>query len=116
MDGQQDAYLDAVEYEPKPLGGWKWMFFRGSANARLREITAPELLAALRRTEARGAIGTAHRVLQTCGQMFRYAIATGRAIRDPAADLRGALKPVKGRAFRGHNRSESHRPLAPRHA
>jgi integrase len=61
----------------------------------IMEITAPEMLAALRKTEARGAIGTAHRVLESCGQVFRYAIATGRAQRDTAADLRGALKPVK---------------------
>lgn len=60
----------------------------------IAEITAPELLAALRRTEARGAIGTAHRALQNFGQVFRYAIATGRTTRDPAADLRGALKSV----------------------
>jgi integrase len=58
-------------------------------------ITAPELLTCLRRIESRGAIETAHRVKQTCGQVFRYAIATGRAVRDPAADLRGALAPVK---------------------
>lgn len=63
----------------------------------ISEITAPQLLAVLRRTEARGAIHTAHKVLQTCGQVFRYAIATGRAMRDPAADLRGALPPAKGR-------------------
>jgi integrase len=61
----------------------------------IAEIAAPELLAALRKTEARGAIGTAHRALQNFGQVFRYAIATGRATRDPAADLRGALNPVK---------------------
>ena len=47
-----------------------------------------------RRIEARGAIETAHRALQACGQVFRYAIATGRAERDPTPDLRGALKPV----------------------
>lgn len=63
------------------------------------DITPPELLAVLRRTEKRGAIDTAHRVLQTCGEVFRYAIATGRATRDPAADLRGALQPVKGGHF-----------------
>ncbi len=57
------------------------------------KVTAPELLACLRRIEARGAIETAHRALQNCGQVFRYAIATGRAERDPAADLRGALAP-----------------------
>ncbi|MDR1125257.1 MAG: tyrosine-type recombinase/integrase [Deltaproteobacteria bacterium] len=62
-------------------------------------ITALELLEALRRIEARGAIETAHRTLQNCGQVFRYAIATGRAERDPAADLRDALPPVKGGNF-----------------
>lgn len=58
-------------------------------------ITAPELLAALRRVEARGAIETAHRAMQNCGQVFRYAVSTGRAERDPTADLRGALPPAK---------------------
>ncbi|HUY18681.1 MAG TPA: integrase arm-type DNA-binding domain-containing protein [Candidatus Binataceae bacterium] len=59
------------------------------------EITAAELLTALRRVESRGALETAHRVHQICGQVFRYAIATGRAQRDPSGDLRGALPPVK---------------------
>ena len=58
------------------------------------EIKAPQLLEAMLRIEARGAIETAHRALQACGQVFRYAIATGRAERDPTPDLRGALKPV----------------------
>ena len=58
------------------------------------EIKAPQLLQTMRRIEARGAIETAHRALQACGQVFRYAIATGRAERDPTPDLRGALKPV----------------------
>lgn len=55
------------------------------------EITAPELLKVLRRIEDRGALETAHRVRGTCGQVFRYSIATGKAERDVAADLRGAL-------------------------
>ena len=59
------------------------------------EIKAPELLMALRRIESRGALETAHRVRAICGQVFRYAVATGRAERDLAADLRGALPPVK---------------------
>lgn len=59
----------------------------------MMEIEAPELLAALRRIEARGALETAHRVKTICGQVFRYAIATGRAKRDIAADLKGALPP-----------------------
>jgi integrase len=61
----------------------------------IADITAPELLAALRRIEARGALETAHRALQNCGQVFRYAIATGRAQRDPSPDLKGALPPTK---------------------
>jgi integrase len=60
-------------------------------------ITAPQLLACLRRIESRGAVETAHRALQNCGQVFRYAVATGRAERDPSRDLRGSLPPVKER-------------------
>jgi hypothetical protein len=55
------------------------------------EITAKELLALLREIEARGIYETARRLRSTCGMVFRYAIATGRAERDPSADLRGAL-------------------------
>lgn len=61
----------------------------------INNITAPELLAALRRIESRGAVDTANRAKQSCSQVFRYAIATGRAERDPAADLRGALKSTR---------------------
>jgi len=57
----------------------------------IAEIKAPELLAALRRVEARGALESAHRIRTIAGQVFRYAVATGRAERDPAADLKGAL-------------------------
>jgi integrase len=63
----------------------------------IAEIAAPEILTCLRRVEQRGAVETAHRVLQNCGQVFRYAVATGRALRDPCGDLRGALPPVKQR-------------------
>ena len=65
----------------------------------IAEISAPELLAVVRRIEDRGALETAHRALGTCGQVFRYAVATGRAQRDPTGDLRGALAPVKGEHF-----------------
>jgi integrase len=61
----------------------------------LAEITAPELLQCLRRVEARGAIETAHRVKDACGQVFRYGIASDLCSRNPAADLRDALRPVK---------------------
>lgn len=56
-------------------------------------LDAPTILAALRKVEARGALEVAKRLRQTIGQIMRYAIATGRASRDPAADLRGAMKP-----------------------
>lgn len=59
------------------------------------EIKAPEVLACLRRIETRGALDTAHRAQQNCGKVFRYAVATGRAERDPTGDLRGALPPAK---------------------
>lgn len=59
------------------------------------EIKAPELLMVLRRIESRGALETAHRVRSICSQIFRYAVATGRAERDPAADIRGALPPAR---------------------
>lgn len=69
--------------------------FPALGNRPVAEITAPELLAALRKIEARDAIDLAHRAQQTSGQIFRYAIATGRADRDISADLRGALKTRK---------------------
>lgn len=65
----------------------------------IRQITAPELLVALRHIEKNGKLFTAHRILQDCGRIFRYAIATGRGERDTAADLRGALPPAKGGNF-----------------
>ncbi len=61
----------------------------------MREIAAPQLLEALRRIEYKGALETAHRVHQICGQIFRYAVATGRADRDITVDLKGALSPVR---------------------
>lgn len=58
-------------------------------------VTPAALLAVLRRVEARGALDTAHRLHQNCGQIWRYAVATGRADRDITGDLRGALPPAK---------------------
>jgi integrase len=55
------------------------------------ELSAPEFLRVARRLEERGAIESAHRALQICGQIIRYAIATGRADRNPVVDLKGAL-------------------------
>lgn len=58
-------------------------------------ISAAELLTVVRRIEKRGALETAHRALSECGRVFRYAVATGLADRDPSADLKGALPPYK---------------------
>lgn len=63
----------------------------------IAEIEAPELLQCLRRVEARGAIETAHRIKDACGRVFRYGIAAGQCMRNPAADLREALRPVESR-------------------
>jgi integrase len=63
----------------------------------ISDIEAPDLLACLRLVEARGAIETAHRVKDACGQVFRYGIAIGQCNRNPAADLRDALRPVVAR-------------------
>jgi len=60
----------------------------------INEIKAPELLSTLRRIESRGALDTAHRVRTNASQVFRYAVATGRADRNPATDLIGALPPT----------------------
>ncbi|MEO5326877.1 MAG: integrase arm-type DNA-binding domain-containing protein [Magnetococcus sp. THC-1_WYH] len=65
----------------------------------VKEISALELLTVLRRIEDRGALDTAHRAKQNCGQVFRYAVATGRAEHDPSSALRGALPPAKGGHF-----------------
>jgi hypothetical protein len=63
----------------------------------ISEIKAPELLGALRRVESRGALESARRLKIIAGQVFRYAVATGRAERDPSGDLRGALATPKER-------------------
>ena len=85
----------------------------------IAEIDAPELLDALRlverkaETQSRGSNEIAHRMLQCAGQVFRYAIATGRARRDPSVDLRGALK-AKERTKNLAALSESELPGVPR--
>jgi integrase len=63
----------------------------------ISDINAPQLLATIRRVESRGALELAHRIRELSGQVFRYAVATGRAERDPSGDLRGALPPVRAK-------------------
>ena len=66
-------------------------------NKPIADITPPEVLSAVRRIESLGTIETAHRTLNACGQVFRYAVQTGRALRDVTADLKGALTPTKSK-------------------
>jgi len=68
-------------------------------NLPIADVTAPVLLAALRRIEGRGAVETAHRARSLAGQVFRYAIVTARATGNPAADLKGALEQPQTRHF-----------------
>lgn len=65
----------------------------------ITDITPKVLLASIKKVESRGAREIAHRLLQTCGQIFRYAVATGRTDRNPGTDLKGALQPVRHQHF-----------------
>jgi hypothetical protein len=79
----------------------------------IADVDAPDLLDALRKIEKRGALETARRLRQSCGQVFRYAIATGRAKYDPSADLRGALgSPGRKRGHKAMSRDELPRFLS----
>jgi len=87
----------AASHADKILRRFELYVFPWLGGRPIKAITAPELLGVLRRIEGKGTIDTAHRTKQTCGQVFRYAVATGRAERDPSGDLRGALPPTNGR-------------------
>lgn len=89
---KQRAIMAPVTYQKA-----QWLLgFADALNTRpMLEITAPEVLAILRKVEARGTFETTRRIKQRIGQVMRYAIATGRGVRDVTADLRGALTPVK---------------------
>ncbi len=89
----------AVNHGVRVLSRFERDIFPWIGGKPITEITAPEVLAVARRTESRGAGYSAHRLIQTCGQVFRYAIATGRAERNPCPDLKGALSSVKGDNF-----------------
>ena len=89
------------QHAPSTSSKLEWVFDTilnpGIGMRPIGEVSAPELLAVLRRVESRGKLETAQRAKQYAGLVFRYAIATGRADRDPAADLKGALATPKTR-------------------
>jgi hypothetical protein len=87
----------AKSHHDKILGRFENDVFPFIGTRPIATIFAPDLLAVIRRIEGRGVLETAHRALANCGQVFRYAVATGRAERDPSGDLKGALPSVKSR-------------------
>ena len=87
----------AASHSNKIIRRLELYVFPWLGDRQIKSITAPDLLTVLRRIEAKGALDTAHRTKQNCGQVFRYAVATGRAARDPSADLRGAIPPASGK-------------------
>jgi len=103
--------VTALEWFEMKLSGWSSHYairekrnlekdlFPHFAARRIGDIQPIELLAAVRQVEERGALDVAHRVLTTAGQVWRYAVATGRAARDVSADIKGALTPHHGKHF-----------------
>jgi integrase len=89
----QQKKLSATTYA-KAVWTFETLLFPFIGSQPIRRLTASDVLVAVRRIEARGKHETAHRAKQRCGQIFRFAVATGRADRDPTSDLRGALAPV----------------------
>jgi integrase len=93
LSDKSDSYRD------KMLATFERDIFPWIGKLPIVDLKAPELLMVLRRIESRGSLETAHRTRSSCSQVLRYAIATGRAERDCAADLKGALPPYK----KGHH-------------
>jgi integrase len=82
----------APVYHSDTLKRFEAYVFPAVGRRPITQVTAQELLALLRKIETRGTVETARKVARACGQVFRYGIASGRCERNPAADLRGALK------------------------
>lgn len=90
FDTRKDEW--APSYENKILRRLEADVFPWLGKLPVQQITSPMVLDVLRRAESRGVIETAHRVLETCGQVFRFAVATGRIESNPARDLKDALR------------------------
>jgi len=89
LEGQKSVVVQG-QYE-KTLARLQTDVFPWLGDKAVSEITAPEILTILRKIDARGARYTAHRTRGQISQVMRYAIATGRAERDPCPDLKGAI-------------------------
>ena len=87
---------DTIEQLRRRLQNYVYPYIK---RERIDSITANDLLRVLRRIESRGLHETAQRVKSLCGRIFRYAVASGHADRDPTADLKGALAPTRTTHF-----------------
>lgn len=85
----------AESHKNKVISRFEQHLFPWIGRYPISEITAPQVMEAVKRIEKLNILETAHRTLQTAGQVFRYAVQTGRAIRDVTADLKGALPPTR---------------------
>lgn len=85
----------ADSHKNKVIRRFELYLFPWIGNKPISEITAPQVMEAVKRIEKLNILETAHRTLQTAGQVFRYAVQTGRAIRDVTVDLKGALPPTR---------------------
>ena len=88
-----------VKYASEILSRLEADIFPQIGHMPIKDIEPPVLLKAIRKIEQRGANELSRRQLQKCGEIFRYAIATGRAVRDPSNDIKEALKPMKAGHF-----------------
>jgi len=84
-------------YEKKVAAWFENDVFPAIGARRAADLKASDFLAIARKMEGREAFESAHRVMQNCGQVMRYAVATDRAERNPVQDLRGALVPAPER-------------------
>ena len=84
----------AASHKDKVIRRFEIYLFPWIGSKPIADITAPQILHVVKRIEALNKLETAHRALQTAGQVFRYAVQTGRVIRDVTADLKGALPPT----------------------
>ena len=89
----------AAGHAERVMGRLEAYVFPRIGAEQIRTLTGPQLLDALQRIEAKGRVETAHRVKESLGAIFRYAVATHRATHDPSAALKGALKSVKHKSF-----------------
>ena len=84
----------AASHKDKVIRRFELYLFPWIGTKAIADITAPQMLQVVKRIENLNKLETAHRALQTAGQVFRYAVQTGRAVRDVTADLKGALPPT----------------------